>query len=153
MTYTIFMLVSRKPGTSLAAFKHHYENIHMPLVLDIAGAEAPLSHTRHYLERSPSSLPSSAIDPLTADADTPPSTASTTEPPPLVLAGAVDAIDYDCVSVVVFADEAHMARFDDLLWGGGPRVAEIQADGAGFVDLGALRSFVVGEARVTKPER
>jgi hypothetical protein len=39
------------------------------------------------------------------------------------------------------------------LMGGGPRVAEIQADGVEFVDLGALRSFVVGEARVTKPER
>jgi hypothetical protein len=153
MTYTIFMLVSRKPGMSLADFTHHYENIHIPLALDILGASAPISHTRYYLKRSPASpsSPSSTpatttIDPLTADA------APGTEPPPLVFVGAAASIDYDCVSIVEFEDEAHFARFNELL-GSGPRSAEMEKDNAGFVDMGSFRIFVVGEARVTKRER
>jgi len=43
MGYRVFMFVARKPGMSLEAFVDHYENKHVPLVLEILGGEPPQS--------------------------------------------------------------------------------------------------------------
>ncbi|XPS70833.1 hypothetical protein M3J09_003034 [Ascochyta lentis] len=53
MTYTVFMFVTRKPGMTLEAFVDHYENKHIPLILEVLGDQAPVRHTRHYVKRKP----------------------------------------------------------------------------------------------------
>jgi hypothetical protein len=144
MTYTIFMLVSRKPGMTLAEFTHHYENIHIPLALDILGDSAPVRHTRYYLKRTEASA-SAAGDPIAADAPG-------VEPPPLVFVGAATSIDYDCISIVEFDDEAHLAKFNEIL-GNGPRKDEMERDNASFVDMSNFRIFASGEGKATVPKR
>lgn len=52
MSYTVLLLVHRKPGLSGAEFRHHYENVHVPLIKSLAGALFPLSHTRRYTQRT-----------------------------------------------------------------------------------------------------
>lgn len=46
------MLIHRKPGLSASEFRHHYENVHVPLMKSLAGAIFPLSHTRRYTQRA-----------------------------------------------------------------------------------------------------
>lgn len=52
MPYTVLLLIHRKPGLSAAEFKHHYENVHVPLMKSLAGPLFPLSHTRRYTQRA-----------------------------------------------------------------------------------------------------
>lgn len=44
------MLIHRKPGLTTAEFRHHYENVHVPLIKSLAGSLFPLSHTRRYTQ-------------------------------------------------------------------------------------------------------
>lgn len=50
MPYTVLLLVHRKLGLSAADFRHHYENVHVPLLKSLADALFPLSHTRQYTQ-------------------------------------------------------------------------------------------------------
>lgn len=50
MPYTALLLVHRKLGLSTADFRHHYENVHVPLLKSLAGSLFPLSHTRQYTQ-------------------------------------------------------------------------------------------------------
>lgn len=50
MPYTVLLLVHRKLGLSTADFRHHYENVHVPLLKSLAGSLFPLSHTRQYTQ-------------------------------------------------------------------------------------------------------
>ena len=151
MTYTIFILVARKPGTTLAAFTHHYETIHLPLALSILGAAAPVKHTRYYLHHPPTPTPTpspAASDPLAADV---PSIASPSPLTPLTPLTAAASATHDCLSIVEFADEAHFARFNEVV-SAGPRREEMERDNAAFVDGGSVVVFAAaGEARVTVP--
>lgn len=52
MPFTIVLFAWRKPNTSPAEFKHHYETTHLPLLKSIAGERFPLTHTRHYIQRT-----------------------------------------------------------------------------------------------------
>jgi hypothetical protein len=138
MTYTIFMLLSRKPGTTLEAFTNHYENIHMPLAVKFLGDVAPIRHTRYYLKRAPSS-PDASTD------------APGIEPPPLVFVGAPSTIDYDCVTVMEFEDEAHFGRFNEGM--NGPGREEIDRDNALWADMASVRMFAAGGGMVTETKR
>lgn len=51
MSYTVLLLVHRKPGLSAAEFRQHYENVHVPLIKSLGGSLFPLSHTRQYTQR------------------------------------------------------------------------------------------------------
>lgn len=50
MPHIVLLLVHRKSGLSTADFRHHYENVHVPLLKSLAGSLFPLSHTRQYTQ-------------------------------------------------------------------------------------------------------
>lgn len=50
MSYTVLMLIHRKPGLTAAEFRQHYENVHVPLMKSLAGSLFPPSHTRRYTQ-------------------------------------------------------------------------------------------------------
>lgn len=52
MSYIVLLLVHRKPGLSSAEFRHHYENVHLPLIKSLASSLFPLSHTRRYTQHA-----------------------------------------------------------------------------------------------------
>lgn len=52
MSYIVLLLVHRKPGLSAVEFRHHYDNVHVPLIKSLAGPLFPLSHTRRYTQHS-----------------------------------------------------------------------------------------------------
>lgn len=132
MTYTIIHLLTRKPSLSLDEFKDHYENKHVPLVLECIKGVEPQSHVRYYLKRNDASKDEAGIA------------------PPLVFAGDASTIDYDCITKIEFRDADHFRQFSHVA-GNSPRLAEIEADQKAFVDMAKFRAFAVEEAMVTKP--
>ena len=123
------MFVARKPGTSLEAFKDHYENKHVPLVLEVLGDACPVRHTRYYLKRAG---PADGAD----------------VPPPLIFFGNPEFIDYDCITMVEFEDEAHFQRFNEV-FATSPRRAEVEADQSVFADGSKFRVLAVESPKVT----
>jgi hypothetical protein len=126
----VFMFIGRKPGTTLEAFKDHYENHHVPLVLKALGKDAPLRHTRYYLQRNTAAQ---------GDADV---------APPLLWVGNADGIDYDCITTMEFEDEAHSARMRETFQNS-PMKAEIEEDEAVFADRSGFKLLGVEKPAVT----
>lgn len=91
MTYRILIFAYRKPGTTPAAFKSHYETSHVPLVQSIAGDHFPKAHTRRYIHRTERSASATHDD----DDDHPAS----------VLVGAQSDFEYDAIAELIFDDE------------------------------------------------
>jgi hypothetical protein len=132
MGYTVIMLVTRKAGTTIEQFKDHYENKHMPLIMDVLKDVLPISHTRHYLKRNEAAK---------GDADV---------APPLVFMGDASTIDYDCISKIELRDEEHFGQFN-AAFVNTPRKEEIQADQDSFADGPSFRAFAIENIEVTKP--
>lgn len=132
MVYVVFMLIARKPGTSLKAFKDHYENKHIPLVLEVLGDVAPVRHTRHYLQRNPAATEGDDV------------------PPPLVFVGDASTIDYDCITKVELRDEEHFQAFN-AKYASSPRQEELKEDQLAFSDASKFRVLAVGDISVTEP--
>lgn len=131
MGYTVFMFVTRKQGMSLEDFVDHYENKHVPLVLEVLGDQAPVRHTRHYLKRHP-------ID------------QGTEVPPPLVFFGDAATIDFDCISIVELRDEAHFQAFNER-FANSPRRKDITEDQLAFTDRAKHRVVAVESPKITEP--
>lgn len=125
------MFVPRKPGTTPEAFKQHYENKHVPLVLKALGDAKPLRHTRYYLQRNPAAQ---------GDADV---------APPLLFVGDPSTIDYDCITTIEFEDEAHFMRFNEAFQNS-PMKKEIEEDEAVFADQSKFKIVAVEKPFVTK---
>ncbi|KAF2016113.1 hypothetical protein BU24DRAFT_422450 [Aaosphaeria arxii CBS 175.79] len=89
MPYTIVIFLSRKPGLSLSTFQNDYETVHIPLLKKVVGDEFPLSHTRHYVDRTDAKA--------RQDDD--------------YLFVSQDSFEYDVVTVYTFANRAHWMRF------------------------------------------
>jgi uncharacterized protein (TIGR02118 family) len=85
MTYRVLILVYRKPGMTPEDFKNHYENVHVPLVRDIAGPHFPLSHKRRYIQRT--ELPDGTY-------------------PAILLSGSQEDFRFDAVAELTYKDEA-----------------------------------------------
>ena len=133
MPYTIVAFIWRKPGTSPSEFKTHYEN-HILLVLDLAAAVFPLSHSRFYLKRTPEASSSS---------DT-----SNSNYRPTVLAGTPDDFAYDVYCELVFEDEAASQAFIARIRE--PEVAaKIAEDEENFLDRQLLKVAAVAEPVIT----
>ncbi|KAJ4382822.1 hypothetical protein N0V86_002046 [Didymella sp. IMI 355093] len=132
MGYTVFMFVTRKPGMSLEAFVDHYENKHVPLVLEVLGDVAPVRHTRYYLKRNSAGAEGSDI------------------PPPLVFFGDAATIDYDCITTVELRDEAHFQAFNEK-FANSPRRKEIDEDQDVFADGSKFRVLAVESPKITEP--
>ncbi|KAH6638118.1 hypothetical protein C7974DRAFT_154673 [Boeremia exigua] len=123
MGYVVLMFVTRKPGMSFEAFVDHYENKHIPLVLEIIGDDAPVRHTRHYVRSNPGSAEGS-------DVHSPPATT-----------------DFDCLTTVEFRDEAHFHR----VFANSRRKQELEDDQAAFSDKTKFRAVAVEDPKVTVP--
>ena len=132
MTVTIFMFIPRKPGMSLAAFRDHYENKHIPLVMRACGDAQPLRHTRFFLKRAAASEEGGASQ----DAG-----------PPLLFAGNPDTIDYDCIAKLDFEDEAHLKRFQQM-FKDSPLKPEMEADAEKFADTAKFKIVAVEDGLV-----
>lgn len=129
MTYSVILLVPRKPGISSEEFKHHWENIHVPLVKNLVGYEFPLSYTRHYIERPFATPPN---DPALNGSGT------TTEEPQ-------GFGDVDGLAVLTFADKERYNKFSTTLVEA-KRNSIYKEDLSGFVDVAALKAlFAVSE--------
>ncbi|KAI4157543.1 MAG: hypothetical protein LQ342_008196 [Letrouitia transgressa] len=124
MPYTILLFLYRKPGSSFAAFKDHYENTHMPLLQSIGGRFFPKTHTRHYLPRS---------DGQSAD----------------IMKGAAEDFDYDAMAELVFEGEAEWKAFLGVLTEKENK-ERVERDEEVFQDRGRLRAVMVGESFVTR---
>ena len=137
MTLRALIFAYRKPGTTHAQFREHWENVHIPLVLSIAGSDAPLSHTRHYIHRTESAAggggPANPNHPAT------------------VMIGAQDAVDYDAVAELVFEGQEQLQAFQAKV-GTPDAAAKIAADEEKFADRARMCVVMVGETTTTKRE-
>ena len=52
-TYKILLFMKRRPGMSVAAFRHYYENHHVPLAVKHGGGVQLARYVRRYLEPWP----------------------------------------------------------------------------------------------------
>ncbi|CAO2647552.1 Nn.00g084740.m01.CDS01 [Neocucurbitaria sp. VM-36] len=138
MVFTVFMFIPRKPGMTLEAFKEHYETKHVPLCLAALGDEKPIRHSRYYLQRNASA---GAPQLASANSDDP--------PPPLLYLGDPATVDYDCISVVEYEDEAHFLRFKEVMQNG-PDREKIMADQDAFEDHARMKAVAVESPKVSE---
>lgn len=126
MPYTILIFAYRKPGLSPAEFKSHYETRHIPLLASHAGPLFPITHTRHYIQRTEHG----------------PDYAAT------VLVGTQADFGYDAFAELVFEDEGKFRAFFGRV--SEPEAAkQIAADEEKFLDRGRMRVVVGGEVVAT----
>ncbi|KAI1277405.1 EthD domain-containing protein [Xylaria sp. FL0933] len=138
MPYSVLIFAYRKPGTTPAQFKAHYEEIHIPLIRKLTGASFPLSHTRHYLRRN--------AQQQKADGNT----ARNPTTPAAVLMGTQAEFDYDAFAELTFEDEAAFRAFFALTQQHPENAAKIAADEELFLDTARMTVVVKGETTVTE---
>ena len=131
MAYRVLIFAYRKPGTTPAAFKSHYESSHVPLVQSIAGAHFPKAHVRRYIHRTERSA--SATD---------------DDYPASVLAGAQSDFEYDAIAELIFDDEVAFQTFFGLV--SQPEAADkISKDEDMFLDRAKMKVVVLGDCVTT----
>ncbi|PYH91041.1 hypothetical protein BO71DRAFT_401733 [Aspergillus ellipticus CBS 707.79] len=126
MPFTTIVFLQRKPDLTPEDFKDYYENHHMPLAQDLAGASFPTLHKRYYLVRSPDD--STSTDTAASTSTSASTDASTKTKPknyiPHVLAGQPDDFPWDVCVEMTFEDMQHLADFRARLDAQAERVAE-----------------------------
>ncbi len=116
MVFTVIMLIPRKPGLTPAEFKDYYENHHVPLCLSVLDdTTKPTRHSRYYIKRDAS-----------AQGDAPVA-------PPIMYIGTPSMVEFDCVTMVEFEDEAHFDRYHEVFKTGARR-HELKKDQEMFED-------------------
>lgn len=126
MVYTVLMLVYRSPELTPLQFRDHYENKHIPLMKSLTGQYFPLSHARHYIERSGSNNRFSAA----------------------VLGGKQSDFEFDCISIMMFENDGGFRKMSDLL--ASPELApKVGNDCEAFMDAARTRVVVIGESNET----
>ena len=126
MTYTITVQGTRSPDLTPQQFLTHNEEVHIPLLRSLVGDSFPLSHTRHYVKRSPN----------------PPHAA-------MVFVGAQEDVPYDMTGTLVFNDEEHFQRYMTRLQEP-DAAAKMAEDAERYMKKGSLRIWAVEEGTVTK---
>ncbi|KAI0421865.1 EthD domain-containing protein [Xylaria grammica] len=135
MGYSVLIFAYRKPGTTPEQFKAYYENCHVPLVRELAGAYFPLSHTRRYLHRTHNQ----------SDANT----ARNPSTPASVLIGSQEDFDYDAFAELTFEDETAFQTFFAIIQQP-ENAAKIAADEEKFLDRSRTPAVVLGDTTETK---
>ncbi|KAH9907136.1 EthD domain-containing protein [Xylariomycetidae sp. FL2044] len=136
MTYSILIILYRKPSTSPKEFKDHYEGKHMPLIRELAGETFPLSHRRRYVYRS------SEASAAAGGTDRNPTTPAT------VLMGSPADVDFDALSEVNFTDEPSFQAFFGFL-SQPENAAKLAAGEEMFLDREKTSIVVLGEVEIT----
>jgi hypothetical protein len=134
MTYTIILFVTRNPNLSPEEFRHHYENIHIPLAQRLCADSWPYKFTRQYLARITRKGFGGPANP---------------DRPPLLLRGDMRDLDYDCISEMTFESESAFQAFYRRIYEAGVS-AKLAADENAFLDLKKTRVVVVGETVSTE---
>ena len=129
----VYILAYRKPKLNPQAFRHHYDNIHVPLVKSLSGAKFPLSHTRHYIQRDhQGGGHDKANDTF----------------PAVTLIGSPEDFSYDAYTELVFEDESAFREFQAVV--SEPKVAaRIREDEELFMDWRRSRAVVVDQMSQT----
>ncbi|KAI1811965.1 EthD domain-containing protein [Poronia punctata] len=135
MTYSVLIFAFRKPGITPEQFKKHYEESHVPLVRQLAGALFPLSHTRRYIHRSETAAGTGTVrNPST---------------PATVLIGSQEEFDYDAFAELTFEDAGAFQTFFGHMQQ--PDIAaKIAEDEDEFLDRARMTVVVLGETIETK---
>lgn len=74
----LLVLTARRQDLTPDQYKHHYENVHIPLLRRLLGDAFPLTQERHYIPRSADG----SLETLVGSGD----------------------LAYDCITISVFAD-------------------------------------------------
>lgn len=120
MTFTVLVYLWRKPALTPAQFKHHYDNVHLPLVASITKDAFPPSHVRHYTA-------------LKEDGSG-----------PNVMVGDPTGFDYDVLAEITCDDAQAFQRFAELVRH--PDNAQtIAEDEDRFMNRSRMRVIVVGD--------
>ena len=130
MTFTVLIFAYRKAGTTPAAFKSHYETIHVPLIQSLTGPHFPQSHKRFYIQRSQDAISENAH-------------------PATVLAGTQSDFQYDAFAELTFEDEAEFQTLMGIV-GQGEAKERLAADEEMFMDRARMSVVVVEEPVVTR---
>jgi hypothetical protein len=126
MAYIVFMLITRKEGMTVEQFKDHYENKHVPLVMEAIKDALPISHTRYYLKLNEAAEGK----------------------PPLVFVGDASTVDYDCITKIELRDEEHFSLLNKAMHES-PRKAEVEADESAFANKSKFRMFAIQSTEST----
>lgn len=143
MTYSILTLIKRRPGTTPAEFRAHYENSHVPLVKKVFGEACPQTYIRYYISR-PKESPAGAGE---GDAD-----AANADPFPaaMLFGAAMPHFQHDSYTIMTWRDEAHFGRFIALYQEEAGQA--IKEDEERFLDKGFLFSVKLDEPGITGGE-
>ncbi|KAI2627961.1 hypothetical protein GGS26DRAFT_560581 [Hypomontagnella submonticulosa] len=106
MTYTVIAHVKRKVGTTPFEFRKHYDTVHVPLLKSLVGATFPLTHTRNYVTRNPTTSSESSGSGKEAEA----------EFLPVMYKGDAAGVEYDSLTVMVWEDKGAFDLFKDLFY-------------------------------------
>ncbi|KAL4961077.1 EthD domain-containing protein [Aspergillus stella-maris] len=128
MPFKALLYVTRKPGTTPAEFKTHYETVHVPLIKELAGDLFPLSHRRLYLAR--------------------PSPGEDGSYPVAAVLGDQEDFTYDCITELTFSDEKAMQVFFAKRME--PSTKEVvEEDENKFLQADKLKLVVLGDVQET----
>lgn len=166
MTYTLVALRRRREGTTPAQFRAYYDNTHVPLLRSLAGALFPLSHTRHYVTRTKTTVSASPDktpehhhndDDGSQGPHQPPAAQAAQEEAtstylvgyaPVVYKGAADEINYDCITMMVWEDQAAFDRFKQFFYKEEVH-ARVSEDEKAFLDPDLRITYAIDEPAVT----
>jgi hypothetical protein len=87
--FQLLMIGRRRQDITPEQYRDHYENVHIPLMMNLTGETFPLSHVRHYVKRTAD--PSSTDVPFPAE----------------LLIGEQSDFDFDAVAILTWRDIAH----------------------------------------------
>ncbi|KAJ4393994.1 hypothetical protein N0V93_003211 [Gnomoniopsis smithogilvyi] len=105
MSYQILYFAYRKPGTTPAQFRAHYEERHMTKIKQMTADNFPLSHVRRYIHRT-------SIDPSSTN---PKASERNPYTPATVLSGTQTDFDYDAIVEMTFENEDAFKVFCGIL--------------------------------------
>ncbi|KAI1322970.1 EthD domain-containing protein [Xylariaceae sp. FL0255] len=136
MPYSVLVFAHRKRGVTPEQFRAHYDEVHVPLVRELAGTAFPLSHTRRY----PLLPEAQKIDDNTTSDQNAPATE---------LIGSEHEFDYDAYVELTFEDESAFQTFFALTQRP-ENIIKISADEEMFLDRTRMTVVVVGDTTVTQ---
>lgn len=121
----LLVLTARRQDLTPDQYKHHYENVHIPLLRRLLGDAFPMTQERHYIPRSPDG----SLETLIGSGD----------------------LAYDCITISVFADGEHLQRA--VAESNDPeKKAEREEDEAKFLDMTKTKILSLDSKRTCTDE-
>jgi hypothetical protein len=123
----LLVLTARRQDLTPEQYKHHYEEIHIPLLRRLLGDAFPFAQERHYIPRS---TDGGSLQSLIGSGD----------------------VAFDCITISVFADEEHLQRAvaesNDT-----KKKAVREEDEAKFLDTTMTKMMMVDSKKTCTDER